>query len=489
MAGIKNINVISGTGNPVQMQDLQNLWSAINSLLRSTKTPISIVAGFATANNDTGTNIGEGIICYQGQAYYLAADVAKIGQYLYANTIQNEQRVYEDGTTRYTYQDYVVNAAANASASGIGTLIGQATAANLAAWKVGVLSDGSVTAAMLADGAVTTPKLANGAVTSAKIADGAVGYTQIGSQSIKNGNIQDGQITGSKMADQSIPGSKLSNKTITGTQIADKAITAEKIADGAVGYTQIGSQSIKNGNIQDGQITGSKMADQSIPGSKLSNKTITGTQIADKAITAEKIADGAVGYAQIASGSITAGKIEAGTITNEEIANKTIIANQKLKNDSIEEAQYGTASVSTRALKTGSVDTSSIKDGAVTLKKLADKISVLLPDNITSIPHNISSTIDFPEGTIGTLNIPANPSNEAIIVRLVLSPSGLLVHHWTMLVFKNSAGPFRIVFSGASINAMPFNLPQSAINCILDIYFYPQYGLIVGVTQPNFIVK
>lgn len=189
MAGIKNINVISGTGNPVQMQDLQNLWSAINSLLRSTKTPISIVAGFATANNDTGTNIGEGIICYQGQAYYLAADVAKIGQYLYANTIQDEQRVYEDGATRYTYQDYVVNAAANASASGIGTLIGQATAANLAAWKVGVLSDGSVTAAMLADGAVPTPKLANSAVTTAKIADGAISGIKI----------EDGSIPESKM--------------------------------------------------------------------------------------------------------------------------------------------------------------------------------------------------------------------------------------------------------------------------------------------------
>lgn len=249
MAGIKNINVISGTGNPVQMQDLQNLWSAINSLLRSTKTPISIVAGFATANNDTGTNIGEGIICYQGQAYYLAADVAKIGQYLYANTIQDEQRVYEDGATRYTYQDYVVNAAANASASGIGTLIGQATAANLAAWKVGVLSDGSVTAAMLADGAVTTPKLANSAVTAAKIADGAVGSLQIGVEAIKNGNIQDGQITGSKLADQSIPGSKLSNETITGTQIADKAITAEKIADATITAAQIAAETITNEEI------------------------------------------------------------------------------------------------------------------------------------------------------------------------------------------------------------------------------------------------
>lgn len=420
MAGIKNINVISGTGNPVQMQDLQNLWSAINSLLRSTKTPISIVAGFATANNDTGTNIGEGIICYQGQAYYLAADVAKIGQYLYANTIQDEQRVYEDGATRYTYQDYVVNAAANASASGIGTLIGQATAANLAAWKVGVLSDGSVTAAMLADGAVTTPKLANSAVTTAKIADGAVGSLQIGLAAIKNGNIQDGQITGSKLADQSIPGSKLNNKTITGTQIADKAITAEKIADA----------------------------------------TITATQIASE------------------------------TITNEEIANKTIIANQKLENNSIEEAQYGTASVSTRALQVNSVNTSIIKDGAVTPKKLADKISVLLPNTVTSITHNIStSPIDFPEGTIGTLNIPPYPSNQAITVYLVQSSSGLLVHHWTMLVFKNDVGPFKITFSGGSIGTMPFDLPQYAINCILDIYFYAPYGLIVGVAQPNFIVK
>lgn len=430
MAGIKNINVISGTGNPVQMQDLQNLWSAINSLLRSTKTPISIVAGFATANNNTGTNIGEGIICYQGQAYYLAADVAKIGQYLYANTIQDEQRVYEDGATRYTYQDYVVNAAANASASGIGTLIGQATAANLAAWKVGVLSDGSVTAAMLADGAVTTPKLANNAVTTAKIANGAVGSLQIGLEAIKNGNIQDGQITGSKMADQSIPGSKLSNKTITGTQIAGKAITAEKIADGAVGY------------------------------------------------------------AQIADGAVSAGKIETETITNEEIADKTIIANQKLENGSIEEAQYGTASVSTRALQVNSVNTSIIKDGAITPEKLADKISVLLPNTVTNIAHNISGTQTFPEGTIGALKIPPSPSNHATIVYLVQSPAELPVHHWTMLVFKDDDRPFQITFtSGTTVGVLSLDLPQYAIRCILDIYFYPPYGLVVGAAQPNFIVK
>ena len=326
MAGIKNINVISGTGNPVQMQDLQNLWSAINSLLRSTKTPISIVAGFATANNDTGTNIGEGIICYQGQAYYLAADVAKIGQYLYANTIQDEQRVYEDGTTRYTYQDYVVNAAANASASGIGTLIGQATAANLAAWKVGVLSDGSVTAAMLADGAVTTPKLANSAVTTAKIADGAVGSLQIGVEAIKNGNIQDGQITGSKLADQSIPGSKLNNKTITGTQIADKAITAEKIADATITGTQIAAETITNEEIANKTIIANqKLENGSIEEAQYGTASVSTRALQTNSVTTSSIKDGAVTGSKIADDAISGEKIEVGTIPADKMAAPGVI--------------------------------------------------------------------------------------------------------------------------------------------------------------------
>lgn len=271
MAGIKNINVISGTGNPVQMQDLQNLWSAINSLLRSTKTPISIVAGFATANNDTGTNIGEGIICYQGQAYYLAADVAKIGQYLYANTIQDEQRVYEDGATRYTYQDYVVNAAANASASGIGTLIGQATAANLAAWKVGVIADGSVTAAMLADGAVTTPKLANSAVTTAKIADGAVGSLQIADGAVGYAQIAEGTITASKIEAETITNEEIANKTI---------IAYQKLENGSIEEAQYGTASVSTRALRVNSVNNSALA----------NTAVTTDKIKDDNVTPEKLA-------------------------------------------------------------------------------------------------------------------------------------------------------------------------------------------------------
>ena len=438
MSGIKNINVVSGTGNPVQMQDLQNLWSAINSLLRSTKTPISIVAGFATANSNTGTNIGEGIICYQGQAYYLAANVAKIGQYLYANTIQDEQRVYEDGVTRYTYYDYVLNAADNASASGIGTLIGQATAANLTAWKVGVIADGSVTTAMLADGAVTTPKLASQAVTSAKIADGAVGYTQIGTEAIKNGNIQDGQITGSKLADQSIPGSKLSNKTITGTQIADKAITAGQIAA----------------------------------------ETITGTQIADKAITA--------------------GQIAAETITNEEIANKTIIANKKLEDGSIEEAQYGTASVSTRALRVGAVNNSAlantavttdkIKDDNVTPEKLAPSIRTSIPIQTQILAHNISFRQTISEGNISILKIPVSASSRAVNIQLSEEDTDILVHHWPIFIYKDTEDAFAIYINSVA-GSLEISLPTYSIYCVLNVYSHTGYGLVVDVGQPNFISK
>lgn len=277
MAGIKNINVISDTGNPVQMQDLQNLWSAINSLLRSTKTPISIVAGFATANNDTGTNIGEGIICYQGQAYYLAADVAKIGQYLYANTIQDEQRVYEDGTTRYTYQDYVVNAAANASASGIGTLIGQATAANLAAWKGGNIADGSIVSSMLADGAVPTPKLADGAVTSVKIADGAVGYRQIA----------DGTITAGKIEPETITNEAIANKTI---------IANQKLENGSIEEAQYGTASVSTRALQVNSVDTTAIKDGAVTGSKIADDTISGEKIEEGTIPADKMAAPGVIY-------------------------------------------------------------------------------------------------------------------------------------------------------------------------------------------------
>lgn len=350
MAGIKNINVVSGTGNPVQMQDLQNLWSAINSLLRSTKTPISIVAGFATANNDTGTNIGEGIICYQGQAYYLAADVAKIGQYLYANTIQDEQRVYEDGTTRYTYQDYVVNAADNASASGIGTLIGQATAANLAAWKVGVIADGSITGAMLVDGAVATVKIADGAIIDKKIANNAIGTNAIQNNAINASKIVDRAVGNSKIGLKVINSTNIADGGISTVNIADKAITADKIADATITGTQIAGESITNEEILNHTINA---ADKMVPASvdesciataavgsrQLQVAAVTTTAIKDGSVTGDKLADDTISGTKIADGSIPESKISAPGVAYLEPT--TVVPNAMLSNHELNIIKIG----------------------------------------------------------------------------------------------------------------------------------------------------
>ena len=341
MAGIKNINVISGTGNPVQMQDLQNLWSAINSLLRSTKTPISIVAGFATANNNTGTNIGEGIICYQGQAYYLPADVAKIGQYLYISTIQDEQRVYEDGTTRYTYQDYVVNASDNPSAVGIGTLIGQATAANLTAWKMAVILADSIRGNMLVDGAVATTKLANGAVIDIKIANNAVGTNAIQNNAINASKIVDRAVGNSKIGLKVINYTNIMDGGIATVNIADKAITAEKIADATITGTQIAGQSITNEEILDYTIDASmKMVPSSVDenciataavGSRqLQVAAVTTPAIEDGSVTGDKLADGTISGAKIADGSIPESKMTAPGVTYLEPT--TVVPNAMLSN-------------------------------------------------------------------------------------------------------------------------------------------------------------
>ena len=428
MSGIKNINVVSGTGNPVQMQDLQNLWSAINSLLRSTKTPISIVAGFATANSSTGTNIGEGIICYQGQAYYLAANSAKIGQYLYANTIQDEQRVYEDGTTRYTYQDYVVNAADNASASGIGTLIGQATAANLTAWKVGVIADGSVTTAMLADGAVTTVKIADGAITDKKIANYAVGTNAI----------QNNAINASKIADRAVGNTKIGLKVINRTNIADGGISTVNIADKA--------------------ITAEKIADATITAGKIATETITNEEIANKTIIAnQKLENGSIEEAQYGTASVSTRALRVGAVNNSALANSA-------------------------------VTTDKIKDDNVTPEKLAPSIRTSIPIHTQILDHNTSVRQTISEGNISILKIPVSASNQAVNIQLSEEDTDILVHHWPIFIYKDTEDVLAISINGVA-GRLEISLPTYSINCVLNVYSHTGYGLVVDVGQHNFISK
>ena len=163
-----------------------------------------------------------------------------------------------------------MNAAANASASGIGTLIGQATAANLAAWKGGNIADGSIVSSMLADGAVPTPKLADGAVTSVKIADGAVGYRQIA----------DGTITAGKIEPETITNEEIANKTIIANQkLENDSIEEAQYGTASVSTRALQVNSVNTSIIKDGAVTGSKIEDGAISGEKIEEGTIPESKI------------------------------------------------------------------------------------------------------------------------------------------------------------------------------------------------------------------
>ena len=236
MAGLKDINYsqanIAGTGIPVQIQDLQQLWEAFDAFATSvdTTTP-RIISGF----EDTSTGgLTGGIIAFNNKAYYLPNGkiTSQANRHLYVNSVENSQsqRVAENGQPFNFYKDRVVNTAANGSATGLGAYIGEATAANIALWKgVFTLEDGSVTNPKIADGAVTTSKIADGAVTTSKIADGAVTTSKIPNSSITEAKIATNAITSDKIYPNTITDADIALGAITESCMANRAISPSKL--------------------------------------------------------------------------------------------------------------------------------------------------------------------------------------------------------------------------------------------------------------------
>lgn len=335
MAGVKNINVVSGTGNPVQMQDLQNLWSVINTMCTAKSNSVTVLAGMKTKTVGSETVFEAGIIFYQDQAYYLADGAAKPGQYLYVASQPSGQRIYEDGVTRYMYTDYMVNVSDSPTTTGIGTFIGQATTANVAMWQTSYIAPESITTALLQDNAVTTPK----------IADGAVTYQKLASQTIKDDNIEDQTIIGyMKIMDGTVTEQTIGSSSVGTLQLKDKSVTTDKIGDGSVTNNQIARATIEGNklvprtisdiniaeggivtdNIEDGAITTNKLFPGAVDSGILGLQSVATPNIANGAVTTEKIADNAVSVKNIMPGAVKTAQLAVEAVGYDEFKEGTI---------------------------------------------------------------------------------------------------------------------------------------------------------------------
>lgn len=140
MAGIKDINVVPGTGNPVQMQDLQNLWQGIEALTIPLEGDIKIISGFKVSGNI----VSSGVMSFNGKAYYLNDNMLTLNQYIYANITPDDDRAYESGALEPFYNDKVINVSDSDTETTLGTLIGAATITNINLWKAPVLKAGTI---------------------------------------------------------------------------------------------------------------------------------------------------------------------------------------------------------------------------------------------------------------------------------------------------------------------------------------------------------
>lgn len=224
MAGLKKINTIAGTGNPVMMRDLRYLWEGVMSACTQVGPQTSIISGFAISNGQ----IGEGIISFNGNPYYLPPMIAAVNQYLYAQEVQDDPRVYENGATHDFYTNYVVNSSNDGAATGIGTLIGHATEANITLWKSAFIAPKAISGSQIADKTITGANVADKTIAASNIADGVI--PTIPTSLPPNGNAG-GSLSGtypnpSIALNVSLPGSPTTTTQPAGTNNTTVATTA-----------------------------------------------------------------------------------------------------------------------------------------------------------------------------------------------------------------------------------------------------------------------
>ena len=133
------------------------------------------------------------------------------------------------------------------------------------------------------------------------------GLTKVGNDI----SIADAGVTAGKIADGNVTTNHFDNLSVTTAKIAGGAVTEEKLGDASVTNSKLGDSSVTTAKLDNDSVTTTKIVDLNVTTAKLAALSVTTEKIADASVTSSKLADGAVLTAKIADEAVTAGKLNA----------------------------------------------------------------------------------------------------------------------------------------------------------------------------------
>lgn len=420
---MKSINTVAGTGNPVKITDLETLWDNISMcLIGRTGNTATIISGCEY----DGSEMKEGIIFFKNIAYTLF-DPVPDGYYIYAQSVKDENRTYEDGTVHQFYYNNVINSSNSGTETTLGTLIGEINEENISAWTWTRIADSSITTGMLAPNSVTNDILDDYSVSARKIIDYSVQTSKIANMSVTDGKLANGAVTARTIA----------AGAVGYTQLADGAVSTQKLAEESVGTNNLIDKSVTTDILADSAVTTPKIAANTIIDAKLVGQTILNRSLstgcvntrvlADKAVTTAKLEDGSVTSIKMAMGSVGGDIIADKAVTGAKIADKTITSEQ-LGEDAIVGGIGGVIAPETISMYNMGVNcigTPQLVDGAVTGLKVAAEAIIdynikagSLTERVINrhrafVGYNVRAQSSFPNSTLApcdfvSLNLSAN---------------------------------------------------------------------------------
>lgn len=205
---LKLNDVNAGVRRPLRVEDIQNVWSGLNSLLASYNTGDTprILSGFTQKNDGT---LSEGVIAFQGQLYYhpdTEGNRIALNNSIYTKPIASDDlRIFADNTEHPFSFDMLVGVT---GAQG-GVLIGQCTLANLEAWKTPYIGESQLQTAMFTNLSVTASKIASNAISTGKLGTGAVTEPKLADRAVSNQKLADRAVTTAKMDDETVTSAKV----------------------------------------------------------------------------------------------------------------------------------------------------------------------------------------------------------------------------------------------------------------------------------------